>query len=209
MSNIVQNRIRAGATPWRSKTLQARVAATTLTRKGPERRLLAGPQFNMPLGFLQQGSLTSRLRGGGEEDAGGSDDKTKAVLNRCDACSRKGHKAQNCPKHLEKQPAEEHEGDAEAVSKGAGEPEETTPGPKEPAGTKPGLEESLGTKSGSSGGRQTRSGADAPLRKEEISVGKPKTSEDMPKGFWSYLRMIHSIRAYKGLGLGISRNSPR
>jgi hypothetical protein len=64
MSNTDQNRIRAGATPWRSKTLQARVAATTLTRKGLERQRLAGPQSNMPLGFLQQGPLTLRLRRG-------------------------------------------------------------------------------------------------------------------------------------------------
>jgi hypothetical protein len=64
MSNTDQNRIRVGPTPWRSKTLQARVAATTLTRKGPERQRLAGPQSNMPLGFLEQGPLTSRLRGG-------------------------------------------------------------------------------------------------------------------------------------------------
>jgi hypothetical protein len=62
-----QPRIRAGATPWRSPTLQARVAAATLTRKGPERRRLAGPQSKMPLGFLQQGPLTSGLRGGAEE----------------------------------------------------------------------------------------------------------------------------------------------
>jgi hypothetical protein len=67
MSNSEQNRIRAGVgTPWRSKMLQARVAATTLTRKGPKRQRLAGPQSNMPLGFLQQGPLTSRLRGGGK-----------------------------------------------------------------------------------------------------------------------------------------------
>jgi hypothetical protein len=65
MSNTDQPQIRAGATPWRSPTLQAMVAATTLTRKGPERQQLAGPQSKMPLGFLQQGPLTSRLRGGG------------------------------------------------------------------------------------------------------------------------------------------------
>jgi hypothetical protein len=183
MSNTDQTRIRAGATPWRSKTLQARVAATTLTRKGSERQRLAGPQSNMPLGFLQQGPLTSRLRGGGEEDAEGLDDKAKAVLNRCNACSRKGHKAQDCPKRSGKKPAEEPEGDAEAVNKGPGEPEDTTPGPEEPSGTKPGLQESSGTKSGSPGGRQTRSRTDALLRKEETNVGKPKTSEDVPKGF--------------------------
>jgi hypothetical protein len=95
MSNIDQTQIRTGATPWRSKTLQARVAAPTLTRRGPERQRLAGPQSNMPLGFLQQGPLTSRLRGGGEEDAEGPDNKAKAVLNRCDACFWKGHKAQD------------------------------------------------------------------------------------------------------------------
>jgi hypothetical protein len=67
MSDTDQPRIRAGATPWRSPTLQARVAATTLTRKGPERQRLAGPQSKMPLGFLQQGPLTARLGGGGEE----------------------------------------------------------------------------------------------------------------------------------------------
>jgi hypothetical protein len=67
MSDTDQPQIRAGATPWRSPTLQARVAATTLTRKGPKRQRLAGPQSKMPLGFLQQGPLTSRLRGGGEE----------------------------------------------------------------------------------------------------------------------------------------------
>jgi hypothetical protein len=184
MSNTDQNRIHAGATPWRSKTLQARVAATTLTRKGPERQRLAGPLSNMPLGFLQQGPLSSRLRGGGEKDAGGLDDKTKAVLNRCNACSRKGHKAQDCPKRSRKQPAEEPEGDAEAVSKGPGEPKETTPGPEEPAGTKPGLQESLGTKSGSPGGRQTQSRTNALLRKEEINVGKPKTLEDILELPW-------------------------
>jgi hypothetical protein len=67
MSDTDQPQIRAGATPWRSPTLQARVAVTTLTRKGPERQRLAGPQSKMPLGFLQEGSLTSRLRRGGEE----------------------------------------------------------------------------------------------------------------------------------------------
>jgi hypothetical protein len=67
MSNTDRARIRAGATPWRSPTLMARVAATTLTRKGPEGQRLAGPQSKMPLGFLQQGPLTSRLREGGEE----------------------------------------------------------------------------------------------------------------------------------------------
>jgi hypothetical protein len=123
MSNTDQTRIRAGATPWRSQTLQARIAATTLTRKGPERQRLAGPQSNMPLGFLQQGPLTSRLGGGREEDAEGPDDKAKAVLNRCDACSRKGHKAQDCPKRSGKKPAEEPEEDAEAVCKGPEEPE--------------------------------------------------------------------------------------
>jgi hypothetical protein len=66
MSDTDQTRIHAGATPWRSPTLQARVAAATLTRKGPERQRLAGPQSKMPLGFLQQGPLTARLRGGGE-----------------------------------------------------------------------------------------------------------------------------------------------
>jgi hypothetical protein len=65
MSDTDQPQICAGATPWRSPTLQARVAATTLTRKGPERHRLAGPQSKMPLGFLQQGPLTFRLMGGG------------------------------------------------------------------------------------------------------------------------------------------------
>jgi hypothetical protein len=64
MLDTDQPQIRAGATPWRSPTLQARVAATTLTRKGPESQRLAGPQFKMPLEFLQQGPLTSGLRGG-------------------------------------------------------------------------------------------------------------------------------------------------
>jgi hypothetical protein len=66
ISDSDQTRIRAGATPWRSPTLQARVAAATLTRKGPESQRLAGPQSKMPLGFLQQGPLTARLRGRGE-----------------------------------------------------------------------------------------------------------------------------------------------
>jgi hypothetical protein len=202
MSNTDQNRNRAGATLWNSKTLQARVAATTLTRKGPERQRLAGPQSNMPLGFLQQGSLTSRLSGGGEEDAGRSDEKTKAVLNCCDACSWKGHKAQNCPKRSGKQPAEEPEGDAEAVSKGPGEPEETTPGPEEPAGTKPRLQESSGTKSGSPGGRQTRSRIDALLQKEETSVGKPKTLKDMPKGFLELPRDDPQYQGIQGFRFG-------
>jgi hypothetical protein len=64
MSDTNQPRIHAGATPWRSPTLQARVAATTVTRKGPERQRLDGFQSKMPLGFLQQGPLTSRLKGG-------------------------------------------------------------------------------------------------------------------------------------------------
>jgi hypothetical protein len=72
-------RIRAGATPWRSPTLQARVAAATLTRKGPERQRLAGPQSKMPLRFLQQGPLTSRLRGGGEEPEKESEIDAEAV----------------------------------------------------------------------------------------------------------------------------------
>jgi hypothetical protein len=68
MSDTDQPQIRAGAMPWRSPTLQARIAAATLTRKGPERqRHLAGPQSKMPLGFLQEGPLIARLRGGGEE----------------------------------------------------------------------------------------------------------------------------------------------
>jgi hypothetical protein len=66
MSDSDQTQIRAGATPWKSPTLQARAAAATLTRKGPEGQRLAGPQSKMPLGFLQQGPLTARLRGGGE-----------------------------------------------------------------------------------------------------------------------------------------------
>jgi hypothetical protein len=202
MSNTDQTRIRAGATPWRSKTLQARVAATTLTRKGPERQRLAGPQSNMPLGFLQQGPLTSRLRGGGEEDDEGPNNKAKAVLNRCDACSRKGHKTQDCPKRLGKKPAEEPEGDAEAVSKGQGEPEETMPGPEEPAGTKPGLQESSGTKGGSPGGRQTRSRTDALLRKEETNVGKPKNSEDVPKGFEELPRDDPQCQGIQGFRFG-------
>jgi hypothetical protein len=65
MSDIGQPQIRACAMPWRSPTLQARVAAATLNRKGPERQRLAGPQFKMPLGFLQECPLTARLRGGG------------------------------------------------------------------------------------------------------------------------------------------------
>jgi hypothetical protein len=202
MSNTDQNQIRTVATPWRRKTLQARVAATTLTRKGPERQRLAGPQSNMPLGFLQQGPLTSRLSGGGEEDAGGSDDKTNAVLNRCDACSRKGHKVQDCPKRSGKQPAEGPEEDVEAVSKGPGEPEETTLGPEEPLGTKPRLQESSGTKSESPGSRQTRSRIDALLRKEETKVGKPKTSEDMPKGFLELPQDDPQYQGIKGFRFG-------
>jgi hypothetical protein len=202
MSNTDQIRIHAGATSWRGKMLQARVAATTLTRKGPERQRLAGPQSNMPLGFVQQGPLTSRLREVGEEDAGGSDDKTKAVLNCCDACSRKGHKVQDCPKRSEKQSAEEPEGDAEAVSKGPGEPKETTPGPEEPAGTKLGLQESSGTKSGSPGGRQTQSRTDALLRKEETNVGKLKTSKDMLKGFLELPRDDPQYQGIQGFRFG-------
>jgi hypothetical protein len=79
MSDTDQPRIRAGATPWRSPTLQARVPAATLTRKGPERQRLAGPQSKMPLGFLQQGPLTSRLRGGGEEPEKESKKDAEAV----------------------------------------------------------------------------------------------------------------------------------
>jgi hypothetical protein len=202
MSNTDQTQIRAGATLWRSKTLQAWVAAATLTRKGPERQRLAGPQSNMPLGFLQQGPLTSRLRGGEEEDAEGPDDKAKAVLNCCDACSRKGHTAQDCPKRLGKKPAEELEGDAEAVSKGPGEPEDTTPGLEEPSGTRPGLQESPGTKGGSTGGRQTRSRTDALLRKEETNVGKPTTSEDEPKGFEELPRNDPQYQGIQGFRFG-------
>jgi hypothetical protein len=66
MSDTDQTQIHAGATPWRSQTLHARAAAATLTCKGPEGQRLAGPQSKMPLGFLQQGPLTARLRGGGE-----------------------------------------------------------------------------------------------------------------------------------------------
>ena len=62
--NADPSRIRAGATPWKSPTVQARVAASTLTRRGPQAQRLAGPQSNMPLGFLQQGPSTARLRGG-------------------------------------------------------------------------------------------------------------------------------------------------
>jgi hypothetical protein len=80
MSDNDQPRIRAGATPWRSPTLQARVAATTLTCKGPERQRLAGPQSKMPLGFLQQGPLTSRLRGGGEEPEKDAESDAEAVI---------------------------------------------------------------------------------------------------------------------------------
>jgi hypothetical protein len=79
MSDTDQTRIRAGATPWRSPTLQARVAAATLTRKGPERQRLAGPQSTMPLGFLHQGPLTSRLRGGGEEPEKNAEEDAEAV----------------------------------------------------------------------------------------------------------------------------------
>jgi hypothetical protein len=52
MSDTDQTRICAGATPWRSPTLQARAAAATLIRKGPERQRLAGPQSKMPVGDL-------------------------------------------------------------------------------------------------------------------------------------------------------------
>jgi hypothetical protein len=79
MLDTDQTRIRAGATPWRSPTLQARVAAATLTRKGPERQRLAGPQSKMPLGFLQQGPLTSRLRGGVEEPEKDAKEDAEAV----------------------------------------------------------------------------------------------------------------------------------
>jgi hypothetical protein len=43
MSDTDQTRIRAGAMPWRSPTLQARAEAATLTRKGTEKQRLAGP----------------------------------------------------------------------------------------------------------------------------------------------------------------------
>jgi hypothetical protein len=79
MSETYQTRIRAGATPWRSPTLQTRVAAATLTRKRPERQRFAGPQSKMPLGFLQQGPLTSRLRGRGEEPEKESEIDAEAV----------------------------------------------------------------------------------------------------------------------------------
>jgi hypothetical protein len=82
MSDTDQTRIRASATPWRSPTLQARVAAATLTRKGPERQRLAGPQSKMPLGFLQQGPLTSCLRGGGEEPEKDAEEDAEAVSKR-------------------------------------------------------------------------------------------------------------------------------
>jgi hypothetical protein len=79
MSDTDQPRICAGAMPWRSPTLQARVAAATLTRKGPERQRLVGPQSKMPLGFLQHGRLTSRLREGGEEPDKESEIDAEAV----------------------------------------------------------------------------------------------------------------------------------
>jgi hypothetical protein len=44
----------------------------------PEGRL-AGPQSKMPLGFLQQGPLTSRLRGGGEEPKKDAEEDAEAV----------------------------------------------------------------------------------------------------------------------------------
>jgi hypothetical protein len=130
------------------------------------------------------------------------DDKTKAVLDRCDACSWKGHKAKDCPKRSEKRSAEEPEEDAEAVSKGPGEREETTPGSEEPAGTKPGLQESSGTKSGSPGDRQTRSRTDALLRKEETNVGKPKTSKDMHEGFLELPRDDPQYQGIQGFRFG-------
>jgi hypothetical protein len=68
MSNTNQTRIRAGATPWRSKTLQARVAATTLTCKGPERQRLAGPQSNMPFGYPQYQGIQGFRFGDFEEE---------------------------------------------------------------------------------------------------------------------------------------------
>jgi hypothetical protein len=92
---------------------------------------------------------------------------------------------QDVPKRLGKQPAEEPEGDAEAINKGPGDSEDTTPGLEEPTGTKPGLQESSGTKSGSPGGRQAQSRTDALLRKEDTIVEKPKTLEDMCNGWTS------------------------
>jgi hypothetical protein len=69
MSDTNLPRIRAGATPWRSPTLQARVAAITLTCKGPERQRLAGAQSKMPLGFLIVArSFDLPPRGGGERN---------------------------------------------------------------------------------------------------------------------------------------------
>jgi hypothetical protein len=112
------------------------------------------------------------------------------------------HVTQDCPKRSEKQPAEEPEGDAEAVSKGPGEPEETTPGPEEPAGIKQGLQESSVTKSGSPGGRQTRSRTDALLRKEETNVGKPKTWEDMPEEFLELPRVDPQYQGIQGFRFG-------
>jgi hypothetical protein len=202
MSNTDQTRMRAGATPWRSKTLQARVAATTLPRKGPERQRLAGPQSNMPLGFLQQVPLTSRLKGG-KKDAKGSDDRAKAVLKfAAMPALGKGTRRRIGPKRSGKRPAEEPEGDAEAVRRGPGEPKETTPGPEEPTDTKPGLQELSDTKSGSPGGRQTRSRTDALLWKEETNFGKPKTSEDMPKGFLELPRSDPQYQGIRGFRFG-------
>jgi hypothetical protein len=79
ISDTDQPQNRADAMPGRSPTLQARVAATTLTCKGPERQRLAGPQSKMPLGFLQQGPLTSRCRGREEKPGKDAEIDAEAV----------------------------------------------------------------------------------------------------------------------------------
>jgi hypothetical protein len=75
-------------------------------------------------------------------------------------------------------------------------------GREEPVGTKPGLQESSGTKSESPGGRQTQSRTYALLRKEETNVGKPKTLEDMPKGFLDLPRNDPQYPGIQGFRFG-------
>jgi hypothetical protein len=209
MSNTDQNRIRAGATPSRSKTLQARVAATTLTCKGPERQRLAGPQSNMPLGFLQQGPLTSRLRGGGKKDAGGSDDKTKAFLDRCDACSRKGTRRRIAQSVRESNPLK----NLKEMLRQSAKDQMSLKRPRRDE--KSHQAQSWGYKSRQAL-RVDLQVADRHNLEQMLRRGKkrPMLESRKPwkiclKDFWSYLGMIHSIRAYKGLGSGNSRNSPR
>jgi hypothetical protein len=67
MSDTDQPRIRASATPWRSQTLQARVAAATLTRKPTGKAAACWPPVQDAPRVLTAMSFNFPPQGGGEE----------------------------------------------------------------------------------------------------------------------------------------------